>query len=101
LKTYPILPVEETMPISNMPIAERVARVLAAQEARRRTHAADETALSRQVDETWPQFTNNAIEVLRTLREPDASMAQAGNLVNWQSMIGAAIDGAAGTGHPQ
>jgi hypothetical protein len=46
------------------------------------------------VDETWPQFTDDAIEVLKTLREPDAIMAQAGNLVNWQAMIGAAIDGA-------
>jgi hypothetical protein len=89
------------MPISNMPIAERVARVLAAQEARRQAHTADDASLARQVDETWPQFTNSAIEVLRALREPDATMAQAGNLVNWQSMISAAIDGAAGTASPQ
>jgi hypothetical protein len=84
------------MPISNMPIAERVARVLAAQAARRQAHGTDDEAVNRTVDETWPQFTDNAIEVLKTLREPDATMAQAGNLVNWQSMIGAAIDGAAG-----
>jgi len=83
------------MPVSNTPIVERVARILAAQHIRKHLEDPEESSIGRQVDESWPQYTDNALEILKTLREPDASMAQAGNLVNWQSMIGAAINGGA------
>lgn len=69
---------------------ERIARVLA---GRRLSDKADgaEASASRSVDATWSTFIDDAVAVLKTLREPDAVMAAVGDAHAWSSMIAAAL----------
>ena len=46
------------------------------------------------MDATWRDFEDQAIAVLKTLREPDQAMESAGDIAVWQRMIDAALDGA-------
>jgi hypothetical protein len=78
------------MNISETRALERVARVLAGQ----RLSANGEgqgLSVSREVDATWKQYLDDALAVLRTLREPDAQMAAAGDPDMWCAMIRAAL----------
>jgi hypothetical protein len=43
------------------------------------------------VDAAWPDHVDDAVAVLRTLREPDARMADAGDPAIWERMILAAL----------
>jgi hypothetical protein len=43
------------------------------------------------VDELWADYREDALAVLRTLREPDEVMARAGDPVVWAAMIQAAL----------
>jgi hypothetical protein len=43
------------------------------------------------VDRVWRDYRDDAIAILKTLREPDPAMAAAGDLATWQKMIGAAL----------
>ena len=45
-----------------------------------------------QVDERWHDHVDDALAILKTLREPDSVMAAAGNAAIWQKMVEAAID---------
>lgn len=78
------------MDVSTGPIHERIARVLAGQRASLNAdgsaaHAADI------VDRSWPEFRDQALAVLKTLREPDQTMAAAGDPAVWERMVLAAI----------
>ncbi len=89
------------MPISHTPLIERIARVLA---GLRLSENADgtEPSASRSVDLEWEGCLEDARAVLRTMREPDAAMASAGNEEIWEAMIAAALSGeASGTGVSQ
>jgi hypothetical protein len=79
------------MDVSNGPVLERIARVLAAQRLSLTAHS-DQISAGPAVDETWPQHRDDALAVLRTLREPDAAMARAGDPRVWEAMILAALD---------
>jgi len=78
------------MNVSSTPIVERIARVIVARNASANASGDDRSA-GPIVDELWADFRDDAIAVLRTLREPDPVMAAAGDPVVWEKMILAAI----------
>lgn len=78
------------MPVSEHPIVERIARVLAGAAHSSNAEGSDPSAAEK-VDLVWPEHVNEAIAVLHTMREPDRSMAAAGDPDVWSRMIEAAI----------
>ena len=79
------------MPVSTTPAIERIARVLAGYRLSVNGDGTDPHA-SEAVDMEWPDCIDDALAVLRTLREPDAVMAAAGDAGVWERMVLAAID---------
>lgn len=79
------------MPVSETTIAERIARVLAGQRASANAEGYLASA-GDVVDDSWREHLDDARAVLRTLREPDAAMASAGNVETWRAMIEAALE---------
>jgi hypothetical protein len=79
------------MPTSTTPAVERIARVLAARQLSLNGGGSDPHA-AQAVDETWRDHVEDAYAILHTLREPDADMAQAGDVAVWRSMIGAVLE---------
>jgi hypothetical protein len=77
------------MPISKTSAIERVARVLAADRASANAHG-DQRSAGSGVDAAWPEYRDQALAVLKTLREPDATMAAAGDADVWEKMALAA-----------
>jgi hypothetical protein len=84
------------MNISKGAAVERVARVLAGQRLSTNGNG-DSRSAADQVDAAWPDYVDDAMAVLRTLREPDERMAAAGDPAVWERMILAALpEGEAG-----
>ncbi len=79
------------MDVSNRPVAERIARVLAGQRISINAEGTEESA-SPQVEQVWREYLPDAVAVLKTLREPDERMAAAGDVAVWERMILTAID---------
>lgn len=78
------------MNVSKGGVVERIARVLAGQRLSanadgNKAHAAAD------VDAAWREHVDDAMAVLRTMREPDARMAHAGDPAIWEKMILAAL----------
>ena len=80
------------MPLSKTGAIERIARVLAGQRLSANA-AGSETSVSEEVDRSWPAYRDDAVAVLRTLREPDEAMAAAGDAGVWERMIATALGG--------
>jgi hypothetical protein len=80
------------MPVSNTPAVERIARVLAGARLSANMEGEDCSA-GPEVDATWSEHVDEAVAVLKTLREPDQRMAQAGDPTVWEAMVEAALDG--------
>jgi hypothetical protein len=78
------------MTVSETRALERVARVLAGQRLSVNGEG-DGTSVAREVDAAWFRFLDDAIAVLKTLREPDAEMAAVGDERIWSAMIHAAL----------
>jgi hypothetical protein len=78
------------MPVSETDIVERIARVLAAQHLSINADG-DFSSAAPDVNDAWPGYQDEALAVLRTLREPDATMAAAGSADTWEAMITAAL----------
>jgi hypothetical protein len=78
------------MPVSELSALERIARVLAGQRLSSNAKGADPSA-GEEVDARWPEFRDVALAVLRTLREPDHTMADAGDAELWRRMVDAAL----------
>jgi hypothetical protein len=78
------------MPMSETPLAERIARVLAGAAHSSNAEGSDPSAGDK-IDLVWPEHLNQAQAVLHTMREPDEAMAAAGDLQVWRRMIEAAI----------
>jgi len=78
------------MDISVTPAIQRIARVLAAQRLSVNAEGAEPSA-ALDVDEAWPAYLDDAIAVLKTLREPDQDMAAVGDPAAWERMIAAAL----------
>jgi hypothetical protein len=89
------------MPVSNLTLVERVARVLAGRDVSINADGDDPSA-GPNVDEEWHAYVGDALSVLRTMREPDPVMARAGDAEVWERMVEAALDveRAAGTTKP-
>ena len=69
---------------------ERIARVLAGRAASANAQGHDASA-GATVDESWHDHVDDALAILKVLREPDPVMAAAGDAVVWQAMVEAAI----------
>ncbi len=78
------------MPMSEMPLAERIARVLAGASLSRNADGNNGSAAN-EVDAHWKDHLNQALAVLHTMREPDHLMAEAGDPHVWTRMVEAAI----------
>ena len=78
------------MPVSNTSITERLARVIAGRVVSINADGQDPSAGAR-VDAIWRDYRDDALSILRTLREPDPAMAQAGDVEIWERMIEAAL----------
>jgi hypothetical protein len=78
------------MPVSEQPLAERIARVLAGAARSSNAEGSDPSAGDK-VDRSWREHMNQAIAVLHTMREPDEDMAAAGDAEVWRKMVEAAI----------
>jgi hypothetical protein len=78
------------MPVSNTDIIERIARVIAGRVVSINAGGDDPSAGGR-IDSIWRDYRGDAVAILRTLREPDPAMAEAGDLAVWDRMIEAAL----------
>ena len=79
------------MPISHLTLVERMARVLAAR-ALSINAEGDDPSAGPNVDEVWHEYTDDALSILRTMREPDPVMAAAGDPDMWERMVEAALN---------
>ena len=78
------------MAVSEKPLVERVARVLAGAALSSNAEGSDPSAGDK-VDHVWREHLNQALAVLHTAREPDEAMAAAGDADVWREMVEAAI----------
>jgi len=84
------------VPISEQPLVERVARVLAGAAHSSNAEGSDPSA-GDTVDRVWREHLNQALAVLHTMREPDERMAESGDAEAWTRMVEAAIEEATAT----
>jgi hypothetical protein len=59
----------------------------------------DDPSAAAAVDALWRDYRGDAVSILKTLREPDPAMAEAGDPAMWERMIEAAL-AEAGAGAP-
>ena len=78
------------MPVSEKPLIERIARVLAGAALSSNAEGSDPSA-GEKIELVWHEHINQALAVLHTLREPDEEMAAAGDSDIWRKMIEAAL----------
>ena len=75
-----------------MEVIERVARVLAGQYfSRNAAGAAGDDEASILVDQNWVDFQDDAIAVLKTLRQPPASVQNESDAALWGLVIQSAL----------
>ena len=79
------------MPLAHSPLVERIARVLAGRALSKNANG-EGASVGGDVDLCWPDYREDALAVMRELREPDPSMAQAGDATTWQKMVHVALD---------
>jgi hypothetical protein len=78
------------MPVSEYSAVERIARVIAGQRLSANADGQDPSA-GPAVDSEWEAHRDDAVAILKTLREPDPRMAAAGDVSTWKAMIEAAL----------
>lgn len=78
------------MDVAEGAIVERIARVLAARRLSSNA-AGTQPSAAADVDDAWPEYQDDAIAILHTLREPDREMAAVGDVAVWERMIAAAL----------
>lgn len=78
------------MPVASTSLVERIARVIAGRVVSSNAGGSDPSA-AEIVDSVWRDYRADALSVIRTLREPDAAMAAAGDVAVWEGMIEAAL----------
>lgn len=79
------------MAVSEKPLVERIARVLAGAAHSSNAEGSDPSAGDK-IDMVWHEHVNQALAVLHTMREPDEDMAAAGDADVWRKMVETAID---------
>ena len=78
------------MPVSELLLAERIARVLAGEAHSSNAEGSDPSA-GEKIDIVWREHLDQALAVLHTMREPDQQMAAAGDAEMWRRMVETAI----------
>jgi hypothetical protein len=78
------------MAVSEKPLVERIARVLAGAAHSSNAEGSDPSA-GEKIDRVWPEHVNQALAVLHTMREADEEMAAAGDADMWRKMVEVAI----------
>jgi hypothetical protein len=78
------------MNVSNRSVVERIARVLAGQRYSANADG-DQVSASAEVEAEWSHFVDDAVAVLKTMREPDEQMAEVGDVAVWERMVLAAL----------
>ena len=78
------------MPVSNTSLVERIARVIAGRVVSANAEGGHASA-GPLVDSVWRDYRDDALSIIRTLREPDPAMAEVGDVENWERMIEAAL----------
>ena len=78
------------MAVSEKPLVERIARVLAGAAHSSNAEGSDPSAGDK-IDMVWHEHVNQALAVLHTMREPDEDMAAAGDADVWRKMVETAI----------
>ena len=78
------------MPVSEKPLVERIARVLAGA-AHSSNAAGSDPSAGEKVDLVWREHLGQALAVLHTMREPDEKMAAVGDAEAWSRMVETAI----------
>jgi hypothetical protein len=78
------------MPVSELPLVERIARVLAGAAHSSNAEGSDPSA-GEKVDLVWREHLDQALAVLHTMREPDERMAAVGDPESWARMVETAI----------
>jgi hypothetical protein len=78
------------MPVSNTSLVERIARVIAGRMVSANADGG-QTSAGPIIDSVWRNYRDDAVSVIRTLREPDPAMAEAGDVETWERMIEAAL----------
>lgn len=84
------------MPVSATRLVERIARVLAGRALSSNADGGDPSAATA-VDRAWRDHVEDARAILHTLREPDRTMAEAGDPAVWERMVEAALDAEEGS----
>lgn len=79
------------MPVSEQPLVERMARVLAGAAHSSNAEGSNPSA-AETVDLAWREHVNQAVAVLHTMREPDERMASTGDAETWTRMVETAIE---------
>ncbi len=79
------------MPISELGAIERIARVLAAEQISFNAEGYVPSAAD-EVEAEWHLYIDRAVSILKTLREPDIVMANAGDADIWRRMVQAALE---------
>ena len=78
------------MPVSSTSLVERIARIIAGRMVSINAEG-DESSAGDHVDSIWRDYRDDALSVIRTLREPDPAMAEVGDVATWERMIEAAL----------
>ncbi len=78
------------MPVSELTLVERIARVLAGAAHSSNAEGSDPSA-GEKVDLVWREHLDQALAVLHTMREPDERMAAVGDPESWARMVETAI----------
>jgi len=84
------------MPEAHTLLPERIARVLAGFALSSNANGSDASA-GDGVDDAWPDYREQALAVIRELREPDPKMAAAGDSEIWSNMVRTALESADAT----
>lgn len=78
------------MPIAHTSLVERIARVIAGRIISVNADG-DYASAGGKVDEVWHLYRDDAVSILRTMREPDEASAAVGDVDIWERMIEAAL----------
>jgi hypothetical protein len=81
---------EKVMPVATTSLVERIARVSAGRVISSNADGDDPSAGDK-VDEAWQFYRDDAVSILKTMREPDEAAASAGDVGIWERMIEASI----------
>jgi len=78
------------MPVATTSLVERIARVIAGRIISVNADG-DYASAGDKVDEVWHLYRDDAVSILKTMREPDEAAAAAGDPEIWERMIEAAL----------